>query len=613
MTDDENATYDVILNGFGPGDPAEHQANLARAFGIPKETAAKFIAQMPTAVSRNVNRVRAEYFQRALEQAGAHTRLQAHGVPPSVREVIEPAAATPGPTRQQPAASPPSASGATTKDTPPHALEYASEPSAALSRPPAANTLVAGSPNTASTRPAPHPRAQAAAPSPRPKSPFKEASVVPLDLQLTQLDAPDSVSYSESTAPYAANIGPAPAPILDTPSDSQPDQWGNLMGLSSPAPNSAAPKFDTEAQKQFIPAEIEVSSGNLALSESPADVRLELDDSHLPQLSSPRPQPPHRPPRPDPESRSSSPARQSAPLQEELEPEDPEPTPARTSLPSSVPPQSSFPDRARGPSLQERIRDEYGNLLVEKGRRIERSVWHALGVVFTGQGLTWIATLSSGFALNLSVFHAATSVPGWLSVGGFIFAFVSLLGLLGLNAEFYEQVFWSSARGKERMAGTPSLRPQYLSTGYVRAGVTLLALGLLGFGPAIAALLFAVATGATNEAVLESRFLRLLIVAPLLYVPMALTTASMAHRPLGSWSVPTGVRALFRAPLRYAFATVSAGLTAAMSSGTFAAVAVISGQPMWWLATLGLPIAVGTAISGAMMGDLVRDRPDLFR
>jgi hypothetical protein len=65
-----NESFEVLVTDFAPGDepPA---ARLQRVFGIGPEAAQRLLARLPAPVQRNVPRVRAEYFRRALVKIGA--------------------------------------------------------------------------------------------------------------------------------------------------------------------------------------------------------------------------------------------------------------------------------------------------------------------------------------------------------------------------------------------------------------------------------------------------------------------------------------------------------------------------------------------------------------
>lgn len=246
------------------------------------------------------------------------------------------------------------------------------------------------------------------------------------------------------------------------------------------------------------------------------------------------------------------------------------------------------------------------------GPNIERSLWEAMAVAFTGRGLRWLALLCIGIGLSTLTEHAAFALPGYLGDVAQLFAIASLIILMGVCVEFFQHVFWASLRNRMDLPMGPRVRPRYLREGYFRAGAHMVALAILGFLPAAVYLLAALRGNASNTEVLASLPLRALVLLPLAYVPMCLTTATLGHRIGAAWAVPAGLRAILRAPLRYAFVLFGAGLSLVVSGGCFAAIAALTDQPLWLLGGLGLPIGTGTAIAAAMMAHLVRDRSDLF-
>jgi hypothetical protein len=72
-------SYDVVLLGFEPrAEPAA--LGLQRVFGVDRDAAEGLLQGLPRTVRRGVNRVRAEYFRRALVSIGAHVEVRnAHG------------------------------------------------------------------------------------------------------------------------------------------------------------------------------------------------------------------------------------------------------------------------------------------------------------------------------------------------------------------------------------------------------------------------------------------------------------------------------------------------------------------------------------------------------
>jgi hypothetical protein len=71
----DDAIFAVFVFGFEPHDEAPI-VGLQRVFGIDHAAAASVLAALPATVCRGVNRVRAEYFTRALRSIGARVEVQ---------------------------------------------------------------------------------------------------------------------------------------------------------------------------------------------------------------------------------------------------------------------------------------------------------------------------------------------------------------------------------------------------------------------------------------------------------------------------------------------------------------------------------------------------------
>lgn len=84
----EEAAYDVLLLGFDPKN-ASPELGLKRVFGLDEARARALLAALPTVVTSGVNRVRAEYFSRALTGIGAQIEVRdQHGARVSFEGVV---------------------------------------------------------------------------------------------------------------------------------------------------------------------------------------------------------------------------------------------------------------------------------------------------------------------------------------------------------------------------------------------------------------------------------------------------------------------------------------------------------------------------------------------
>jgi hypothetical protein len=100
---------------------------------------------------------------------------------------------------------------------------------------------------------------------------------------------------------------------------------------------------------------------------------------------------------------------------------------------------------------------------------------------------------------------------------------------------------------------------------------------------------------------------------PALYWPMAVATASLLKRYQDVWHVDAGLRAICQAPLEYT-SIVAAGIaTFATSWLVFRGLGQLLGLPsMFWTALLGVPLGIAHAVMGALTGQLLRSKPELF-
>jgi hypothetical protein len=94
--------FDVVLLGFAEDLPEPPAVGLERVFGVDGKTAMQLLVRLPRTVQKNVPRVRAEYFRRALTLIGASVEVRTRGgrvVVPEPGAATEPDAPRAGGTR----------------------------------------------------------------------------------------------------------------------------------------------------------------------------------------------------------------------------------------------------------------------------------------------------------------------------------------------------------------------------------------------------------------------------------------------------------------------------------------------------------------------------------
>jgi hypothetical protein len=105
----------------------------------------------------------------------------------------------------------------------------------------------------------------------------------------------------------------------------------------------------------------------------------------------------------------------------------------------------------------------------------------------------------------------------------------------------------------------------------------------------------------------------LLFLVPCFYWPMGVALTALSNDFAAIWNVPAGLRAFARAPVEYAVIVVIGVMTfvaAGIALLLFGAALGVTGVEI--TGTLGFPLAVSHGIQGALMGNLVRARGEIF-
>jgi hypothetical protein len=125
--------------------------------------------------------------------------------------------------------------------------------------------------------------------------------------------------------------------------------------------------------------------------------------------------------------------------------------------------------------------------------------------------------------------------------------------------------------------------------------------------------LHSVKGGATPLDVVTDPMTWLFAILPYFYWPMGVGLTAINNDFSAIWNLPTGFRAILRAPLEY----VAIGATGAVAFVTSWIALLIGGSLVGisgavLSATIGFPLAISHGLQGALMGHLVRARAEIF-
>lgn len=614
--DADREDYVVSVLEFA-GDQGAATAALQRVFGLTEADARTILKEVPVAVRRGVNRIRAEYFRRALELSGARVEVRdgegavVSAASAAAREqssVTLSARAQPsGPMNARggqpsgPLQTRPRRNEATTARAqlsgPMTGVQSrpVSQPMAAgaVSQPHVGKTIAFGSPaanDTATAKPGGWGEFQ----------PFKAATAKPAapkqDPQ-PPLPPPDATM---STAPSAdqewalsleAEAGPLDSPLGSPVAD-------HALELASlPSPAGPPKKYRVEE-----PPALEINS-----DAQPSGAALELD------VEQPRPREPA--PRydaipagqhwraPGADTFVKARRKQSA---EALEsgfgdaPPPPNPRPVAPAVARPGP--TASPATARGPLASPPIARQRNS----PSSRLELGVWEAVQLGFSGTAFSWIVKIAGASVVLAGLAQLSVRIPAL----GLPLLLVGLTCVLGLCAEYHRHVFWAAATREKSLSERPALSISNL----MRDGVHLTALALLTQGFVWFWLAGQLSAGTRPLAIVCSPTLWVLGFAPGFYWPIALACAAAKNRSSGVWDFALGLRVLGRAPAEVALVVLATAASFQLTLLIAAAVvnATSLDPSLAFVTAAGIPIAISHAFAGALMGRVVHGRPDLF-
>jgi hypothetical protein len=234
----------------------------------------------------------------------------------------------------------------------------------------------------------------------------------------------------------------------------------------------------------------------------------------------------------------------------------------------------------------------------------------ALSLPLTGTGTLWIGVIALCAVLG-ALLTAGSMV---LVPLGVVVAFCSLTLLLALSCDYFRACFWLADVDATALERGPSLEPARLLHTYLKSGAQLTVFALVTGLPLIFVTIAGIAEGATPLDVFASPSTWFLGFLSALVWPGAVAMSALHNRFEAIWQLPRALGLIAKAPLEYLAVVLIGGLT--FGAGVWillalASAAGISGALLG--ATLGLPMALGHGIQGALMGNLMRAHPELFR
>jgi hypothetical protein len=559
---DEREDYVVSVVEFS-GDTGSAVGALQRVFGLDEPSAGAMLQDVPVEVRRGVNRIRAEYFRRALELSGA--RVEVRDGEGSVVAALAPAplmAAKPRAVAAGPIVAPkPAAEKTLVLGSPPANDAFAKPPPEA----PAAGGWGDLQPFKPRAPAAPAPARAAASRPPAPASPVVMGG--PRELSMSDMPGSDELSLGDpleldpGELPATRSRGEPRGPVELSTSD-LPDAPPLELGVDT---RESKPRYDA------IPAgEKWKAPGSDTVARARRKQMVQALDSNLSD-SRPDPTPAvaanRASPRPSPRIATNTPV---SPVQ------------ARMAQQTRANPGPTAVRATPTPGFAE-----------------------VIALAFRGAAIPWTAWI---FAAG-SAFGAATALAIRLPWIGVPLAMVSVTVLLALCGMYHRHVFWAAATAEDAIEETPTLDAALL-----RSGVT-----LTGFAGLTQVLLWLwlvseISAGHSALSIVGSPLLWVLGFGPAFYWPIALGCAAARNQFRGVWDVARGLRALGRAPgeiarISLASAAVFTGLLAVLC---FALSAIGMEGPVGLVAATGLPLAISHALMGAWSGRLLHAHSDVF-
>lgn len=653
-------SFDVVVTGFAPGDepPARR---LERVFGIGPEAAERLLARVPAPVQRGVPRIRAEYFRRALLKIGAHVEVRD---PRGAAIEALPSVPPPAPHRSAPRAShaapahPGADHGAShavshgaSADTgaslaiavSPHALSASSgaldidgEAPLAPSLSPAALSASSAAPEPLRfDEPGAGPRFDAAPPAPaavpapaaplgahgatadtlidaRPRAAAAASPTIagsaPQPARDTLADAvamPAHPTLREGTA--AAPAAPAlPAMPALTPGFNPPPLElgldGGGAGVMSRLPSSI---WDAPASLGAAPA---AAAATATAVRRPGGTLLDLPGESAASLEVGGPLPP-----------LSSSRAVEAPL------DLPSPRPMAggdLSLPAPAPAKPAVrlppavrerPPRPEGAAHPARAVSTSAPPAAPRPRA-PASFWEALpralALPFSGTGGVWIGVIMLG-ALGAAALIALSA--GLIALAALV-ALAAYTVVLALACDYFRACFRLAEGGAPALERAPSLAPARVLRTYLKSGAQLTVFALVTGLPLLFVAIARIGDGATPLDVLGRPSTWALGLLPALLWPGALAMTALQDRFEAIWQLPRVLVLTLRAPAEYLAAALLGALV--FGAALWLALALASALGVTGVllgAALGPPLALGHGVQGAVMGQLMRARPELFR
>jgi hypothetical protein len=234
----------------------------------------------------------------------------------------------------------------------------------------------------------------------------------------------------------------------------------------------------------------------------------------------------------------------------------------------------------------------------------------AFALPFAGAGGAWLGLIVL-WALAAALLSAASML---MVVLGVVVAFCAYTTLLALACDYFRACFWLAEEGGGSLAHAPSLAPSRIFHSYLKSGAHLAVFALAAGLPLIFVTIAGIGEGATPLEVIAEPTTWLLGLIPALLWPAAVAMTALENRYEAIWHLGRAFGVALRAPLEY-LAVASAGafifgvgvwLLLALASA-----AGISGVLLG--VVLGPPMALSHGVQGALMGYLMRARPELFR
>jgi hypothetical protein len=342
--------------------------------------------------------------------------------------------------------------------------------------------------------------------------------------------------------------------------------------------------------------------------EQPSDTSM-AEPGSAPRSSRPPPRPRPTPYEPHEGAASLRPPKGPAqPLADELpraqraEARPPRPRPERRPAPAPTPARAATPARPPQPA---------------RTSADVRSFWETIGDGFAlplrGPGLYWVFSIAV-LSVAVSVLSLLGSVVPMFGTIVTVFANVCVLAFA---CDYYRVCFWAPASNEDVIDRKPDFDPARLLNHYIKSGIHLFLFMLASQVLLIAFIGYQIAsTGMgweTLHDLVTHPVLWLLVLFPYYYWTMGVALTALTSNFSAIWNVPAGIRAIARAPLEYTFivgvgfAVFAVTCTCLVLFGSLfgATGAMLSGS-------IGGPLALSHGIQGALMGHLVRARPEVF-